>query len=338
LGTLGGDSSVGYGINAAGQVTGWAALSGNSTSHAFLYSNGTMTDLGTLYGYHSVGMAINDAGEVTGYSFVPYVGEHAFVYSNGTMSDQGTLGGCCSSGIAINAGGQITGSSYISANSGNTINRAFLYTNGAMIDLGAGDHSTGMGINTVGEVVGAFPGNDGFNHPFLYVPGGGVTDLNFLIAADSGWKLDYAAGINDSGQITGLGIAHWEVPGAQEVHAFLLNPIYRALIQQPINADGTSVFSAKRGVVPVKFNLTQHDAPTCTLLPATVAITRTAGGTLGAIDENTYVANADSGSDFRINGCQYAYNLAASSLGIGTYRVDISINGIMVGHAVFALK
>jgi probable HAF family extracellular repeat protein len=111
-----------------------------------------------------------------------------------------------------------------------------------MTDLGAGDYSDGMGINTAGEVVGAFPGNDGFNHPFLYVPGVGVTDLNSLIAADSGWKLDYAACINNSGQITGLGVTHWEVPGVQEIHAFLLNPIYKAFVQQPINADDSSVF------------------------------------------------------------------------------------------------
>jgi len=49
---------------------------------------------------------------------------------------------------------------------------------------------------------------------------------------------------------------------------------------------------------------------------------------------------ADNGSNFRINppACQYIYNLAASSLGPGTYLVDISINGIIVGNALFALK
>jgi hypothetical protein len=111
-------------------------------------------------------------------------------------------------------------------------------------------------------------------------------------------------------------------------------------VQQPINSDGTSVFSAKRGVVPVKSTLTQYGRPTCSLVPATISITRTAGGTIGAIDENSFNMAADSGSNFRIDptACQYVYNLAASSLGIGTYRVDISINGIMVGHAVFALK
>jgi hypothetical protein len=49
---------------------------------------------------------------------------------------------------------------------------------------------------------------------------------------------------------------------------------------------------------------------------------------------------ADSGSNFRIDftACQYIYNLAAKSLGVGVYRVDITINGLVVGSAVFALK
>jgi hypothetical protein len=69
-------------------------------------------------------------------------------------------------------------------------------------------------------------------------------------------------------------------------------------------------------------------------------VTRTAGGTLGTVDESTYLANADNGSNFRIDptACQYVYNLAASPLGVGTYRVDISIEGIVVGNAVFALE
>ena len=33
-------------------------------------------------------------------------------------------------------------------------------------------------------------------------------------------------------------------------------------------------------MIPVKFALTQYGAPTCGLLPATIALTRTAGGTL----------------------------------------------------------
>src|SRR5205085_1535286 len=40
---------------------------------------------------------------------------------------------------------------------------------------------------------------------------------------------------------------------------------YQALVRPPINADGTSVFSARRGVVPAKFTLTESGAPTCVL-------------------------------------------------------------------------
>jgi sugar lactone lactonase YvrE len=113
---------------------------------------------------------------------------------------------------------------------------------------------------------------------------------------------------------------------------------YAAQIQQPINADGTSVFSVRRGVIPVKFTLTQNGVATCTLPPATIAVTRTAGGTIGAIDESVYTGPADTGSNFRIDGCQYVYNLSASALGVGTYRVDIKINNQIVGGATFALK
>jgi hypothetical protein len=113
---------------------------------------------------------------------------------------------------------------------------------------------------------------------------------------------------------------------------------YGAFIQQPINADGSSIFAAKKGVVPVKFSLTYNGSATCTLPQATIVVRRTAGGTLGAIDENTYIMAADNGPYFRMSGCQYVYNLAASGLGSGTYLVDISIAGSVVGSATFALK
>jgi hypothetical protein len=74
------------------------------------------------------------------------------------------------------------------------------------------------------------------------------------------------------------------------------------------------------------------------LPPATIALTRTAGATTGVVDESVYTGSADTGSNFRIDGCQYIYNLSASALGVGTYRVDIKINGSVVGSAIFQLK
>jgi uncharacterized repeat protein (TIGR01451 family) len=115
-------------------------------------------------------------------------------------------------------------------------------------------------------------------------------------------------------------------------------PSYSAQVQQPINANGTSVFNVSRGVVPVKFTLTQDGVATCALPPATIAVYRTGTGGNQQIDESTYSGPADTGSNFRIDSCQYVYNLSASALGVSIYRVDILINGQVVGSGVFQLK
>ncbi len=83
LGTPGGASTMGYGINNLGQVVGSSSTSSGSL-HPFLYSNGQMIDLnigGNAY-------AINDNGQITG-----SLGAHAFLYSNGQFKDLGALPG-----------------------------------------------------------------------------------------------------------------------------------------------------------------------------------------------------------------------------------------------------
>ena len=124
--------------------------------------------------------------------------------------------------------------------------------------------------------------------------------------------------------------------GAYEVQ--MATPTYAGQVQPPINADGTSVFNSRRGVVPVKFNLTQGGIATCDLPPATIAVTRTGGGVTGQVNESVYSGNADTGSNFRIDQCQYVYNLYSRALGVGLYRVDILINGQVVGSARFELR
>jgi len=101
---------------------------------------------------------------------------------------------------------------------------------------------------------------------------------------------------------------------------------FKAQVQPPIKANGTSVF--KRGVVvAVKFTLTSDGAATCQLPPATISLIGTAGTIL-------------SGKSFRIDStsCQYVYNLATSSLSTGTYQVNILIGGSLAGSATFGLK
>jgi probable HAF family extracellular repeat protein len=100
--------------------------------------------------------------------------------------------------------------------------RAFLYRQGrrvALPSLGSGD-TQAFGVNNRGEVVGiADTGKDDPRHrPFLY-RNGRVWDLNELIPAGTGWRLEYAVAINDRGQIVGAG----RLKGGA-AHAVLLTP------------------------------------------------------------------------------------------------------------------
>jgi hypothetical protein len=114
--------------------------------------------------------------------------------------------------------------------------------------------------------------------------------------------------------------------------------VFTAAVQQPINADGSSVFKAGKGVVPVKFSLAVDGSPTCTLPAATIALTRLSGAFTGPVNESDFVMPADSDSSFRIDSCQYVYNLSLKSLSAGTYQVDIKISGQVVGSATFELR
>jgi len=128
------------------------------------------------------------------------------------------------------------------------------------------------------------------------------------------------------------------VPSLSPFVLATVRPAFAATVQPPVDAAGTSVFGLKRGVVPIKFTLALGGAPTCTLPAAAIKLTRTAGATTGAVNESTYSMAADSGSTFRVDSCQYIYNLNSAALGVGTYRADIVIDGSSVGSAVFQLK
>jgi probable HAF family extracellular repeat protein len=99
---------------------------------AYLYSNGTVTDLGSLGGGGSDALAINNTGNIVGYSYTASGAQHAFLYANGTMIDLGALtSGGSSHANAINNEGEIVGEATVA----NGNEDAFLYINGSMIDL-----------------------------------------------------------------------------------------------------------------------------------------------------------------------------------------------------------
>lgn len=222
IGDLGGGSAVGYGINDSGQVVG-SAVTADGSNHPFLYSSGTMTDLGTLGSpkgtdWWNSAQGVNKAGAVTGTSYDAHGNFFAFLWKNGKMTKMGTLGGLWSQGYAINNKGQVTGLAYTKNGSAH----AFIANCATcpLRDLGtfAGSTSTvwGFGINDSGVVVGQSTFKSTY-HAFVY-SGAKIKDLNSLIPAKSGWVLNEADAINNSGQIVGTGAIN-----GQE-HGYLLTP------------------------------------------------------------------------------------------------------------------
>ena len=202
LGTLGGTSGIGNGINASGQVAGYSQ-NASQAYRAFLSSGTTLDDIGDLGGGSAVAYALNDLGQVVG-SAVTATGEnHPFLYSGGKMIDLGTLGSSgnnwWNSAQGINSAGVVTGTSY-DAN-GNFF--GFVWSNGKMVKMGTlgGSWSQAYGINNKGQVTGLAYTKSGAAHAFFANCGTcKLKDLGTISGSNSTvWGL----AINDSGVVVG---------------------------------------------------------------------------------------------------------------------------------------
>lgn len=216
LGTLGGSDSRGLGINANGEVVGYLTLPNTNVTHAFLYSGGTMKDLGSVRGGSSTALAINDSGDVILWSNGAY-----FLYSSGKTTELNIPDGAP---LAINGFDQISGYFIVGG-----VRHAVFYSGGTMTDLGAGTNSYGWSINNFNQIVGTAD-----TGPFLYTPGIGAVQLYSLLPPvceggicfpwgavwGPGVDHDAAYGVNDAGQVTGIGVP----PKNSLSQPFLLSP------------------------------------------------------------------------------------------------------------------
>jgi probable HAF family extracellular repeat protein len=225
--------------NRSGQIVGFEIGSDSDSSLAFVYTNTKVT---VLPGRHSKAYAINDSRQIVGESSVKGKKPVSPVlWQNGTVID---LGGCCS-GVArgINNHGQVVGDmydqegryraflwehargiryfgqpdSYSSAiainDSGHVLlqepeSGVFLYlAEGKRVpmEVPKGLPADPRALNNTDVIVGAFGLFSDVYRAFIWDEKHGFHDLNDLIAARSGWKLETATGINDLGQIVGVG-------------------------------------------------------------------------------------------------------------------------------------
>jgi probable HAF family extracellular repeat protein len=237
LGTFGGNESVAYWLNDRDQVVGAAAnsvadrvsMNGWATqTRAFIWQDGTMTDLGTLGGPDAVAFFINDRGQVAGNSYTnskvnPITKSpttHPFLWQDGRMRDLGTLGGTLAtvaSWEALNDRGEVVGQSNLK---GDKTSHPFLWDGRSLVDLGTmgGQLGGAEWVDDAGQVVG-WADTPKYLGPNLGEPGdqlyqaflwdkGVMTDLGTA----PGDRCSTANSINDHGQVVGnAGICHGAV-------------------------------------------------------------------------------------------------------------------------------
>jgi probable HAF family extracellular repeat protein len=266
-------------VNSAGVAAGTAVsltavdIEGNPVSHAFLFSDGNVTDLGTLGGSSSVANGINSAGQIVGWSNIPSNSNppsHATLWSANIPTDLGTLGGSNSIAMAINNAGIVVGESELAGlNVANlTIAHATMWKDGAATDLGvleSGTQSNAYAINSSGDIVGTsdtLPNNNSpqdVQHAVLWSHGQ-IIDLNSKLptALQTQVVLVYAQTIADDGSI----VAEARNQGTSNCcsRIFLLAPVLPLAASCPsstaqVAVAYSSASIASGGVAPYVFSI-----------------------------------------------------------------------------------
>jgi probable HAF family extracellular repeat protein len=91
LGLLPGEGGIftgASGINKTNEVVG-SGDNKESMERAWVWRNGTMTDIGTLGGPQAAADAINNSGQIVGFAQTSTDADHGFIYSNGKMTELG---------------------------------------------------------------------------------------------------------------------------------------------------------------------------------------------------------------------------------------------------------
>lgn len=189
-------------INAAGLLVG-NAQTARGERHACLWRAGQVTDLGALGGDGSAAYALNDAGLIVGMARDANGRDHATTWREGHAAlALGSPVPGASRARGLNSAGVIVGSV---TGGGEPQPCRWDGAGGALLALApdwVGGEATA--INATEQIVGAAQDSLGGRRACLW-EGGEPRDLNALIDADSGWLLEHARGIGNSGLIVGQG-------------------------------------------------------------------------------------------------------------------------------------
>jgi probable HAF family extracellular repeat protein len=208
VGALGGGESLAWDINNLGQVVG-EALTEEGTIHAYLWTNGAMTDLGALDAVSdSVAWGVNDLGQIVGTSDSTDGPRTAMLWDGGVATNVGAAMGATGATVAwdINDAGQVVGQAALVPG----FSKAFRWEQGAGLVQYDGDSfyngTAFIGINEAGVAVG---------HEFIFLspdtamysePGrtpGTYTDPLELPGIPGPFSFCWANAVNESGTIIG---------------------------------------------------------------------------------------------------------------------------------------
>lgn len=197
-------------INDARQVVGYDS----NSDTAFLWENGTETDLGTPYnrtwGDRSAAEAINDTAQVVGWMSDYQGPDRAFLWANGEFRDLGTLGGTSAKAYDISNSALVVGTAQTASGDWH----AFVWENGVMRDLGTlgGRDSEALGVNEAGTIVGRSQTASGEWHAFIWRRGR-MRDLRIF------GENSVATAVNSSDVVVGHGVIDHE--GSAATRAFV---------------------------------------------------------------------------------------------------------------------
>jgi len=176
----------GYGTNSVGD---------GASNHGFLLKGTKFTEIDYPGAEWTQPNAISDSGAIVGSYGVSSSGEQGFKLVGKTYTTIDYPGATLTTANGINKSGDIVGYQY----SGGT-GHGFLLSKAVFtsIDVPGAVGTDAYGINNAGEIVGVYYNDDGSSHAFL-LQSGTFTTIDYPGA----YPQNYAAGINDQGEIVG---------------------------------------------------------------------------------------------------------------------------------------